>query len=137
MRIHLTTAFYVFLLSGFFCLSKTQYVLLILAVGSVISAELFNTSLEVVVDIASPKFSKLAEAAKDVSAGAVLVTAVFALVIGFILFWDVPSFIKIYEFFSSHILSFLLLCLSFILSLFFIFTGPHKMISFVRKKIKK
>lgn len=52
----------------------------------VISSELFNTALELVVDIASPKINPLAKRAKDIAAGAVLITAIGAAIIGLWIF---------------------------------------------------
>ena len=51
LRFHLTAAFYVLLLSPFFELNAAQYGVLILLIAAVISAELFNTSLETVCDL--------------------------------------------------------------------------------------
>jgi len=51
----------------------------------VLLAELFNTAIETVVDLASPEHSEKAKIAKDVAAGAVLITAFGAAVIGYII----------------------------------------------------
>ena len=52
----------------------------------VIGAELFNSAIESVVDLASPGYHKLAADAKDMAAGAVLICAIFSVVIGLIIF---------------------------------------------------
>jgi diacylglycerol kinase (ATP) len=52
----------------------------------VLVTELFNTALEFSIDLISPEFNLLAKKAKDVSAAAVLIAAIFSLVIGFIVF---------------------------------------------------
>lgn len=49
-------------------------------------AEAFNTALERVVDLVSPKYHQLAREAKDLAAGAVLISAVFAVLIGLLVF---------------------------------------------------
>lgn len=54
----------------------------LLAAGLVFSAELFNSALESVVDLASPDFAELARAAKDMAAGGVLIAAACALLVG-------------------------------------------------------
>jgi diacylglycerol kinase len=54
----------------------------LLAAGLVLSAELFNSALESVVDLASPDFAELARAAKDMAAGGVLIAAACALLVG-------------------------------------------------------
>ncbi|HWQ40667.1 MAG TPA: diacylglycerol kinase family protein [Desulfosporosinus sp.] len=66
--------------------SRFEWLILILAIGSVIGAEVMNSALEIVVDMVQPNFHPLAGMAKDVAAGAVLVTAIQAVVIGIIVF---------------------------------------------------
>lgn len=65
-----------------------EWLILILAIGSVIGAEVVNTAIEIMVDLAHPKFHPLAGMAKDVAAGAVLVSVIQAIVIGMIIFWS-------------------------------------------------
>ncbi len=55
---------------------------LLLACTLVVTAELFNTALEAVVDLASPEHHRLAKVAKDVAAAAVLVVSLFAVAVG-------------------------------------------------------
>lgn len=66
-------------------LSRTDWVFILLATGLVWVAEFLNTALEAVVDLASPRQHKLAKAAKDVSAGAVVVAAFIAVLVGILL----------------------------------------------------
>ncbi|MCC7104169.1 MAG: diacylglycerol kinase family protein [Chloroflexi bacterium] len=61
-----------------------ELAVVLLASGLVLSAEAFNTAVEAVVDLASPESHPLAKIAKDVSAGAVLLAAVTAIVVGLI-----------------------------------------------------
>jgi diacylglycerol kinase len=56
----------------------------------VLTAELFNTAVESLVDIISPHYSKKAGFIKDVAAGAVLIAAVVSVIIGCIIF--IPKF---------------------------------------------
>ena len=65
MRIHLTTAIYVFLLSGFFELSRTEYMLLIIVSACVIAMEIINTSIETIVNLLTQHYDHLAKIAKD------------------------------------------------------------------------
>ena len=74
------------LLSFFFKLDKVEWSLIIIAIVSVISAELFNTAIETVVDMISPERNPKAKLAKDIAAGAVLVVAIGAAIIGFVVF---------------------------------------------------
>jgi diacylglycerol kinase len=85
-RIHL---FFVFLVVGggvFFNVSTQEWCWLVLAVSLVFSAEAFNTAIERLTDLASPDIHPLAGKAKDSAAGAVLISAIGAAVIGFIIF---------------------------------------------------
>lgn len=63
-----------------------QWMVLTLAIVMVVAAELLNTAIEAVVDLVSPERHPLAKVAKDTAAGAVLVLAVAALVVGLLLF---------------------------------------------------
>ena len=69
-----------------FKINKYEWFTCIILFIVVISSELFNTALELVVDIASPKINPLAKRAKDISAGAVLITAIGAAIIGLWIF---------------------------------------------------
>jgi diacylglycerol kinase (ATP) len=68
---------------------------LLFAIGIVWGAELFNTAIEQVCDLVSPGPDDRVKAAKDVAAGAVLISAIAAAGIGFLTFWpylaDVPT----------------------------------------------
>ena len=66
--------------------SRAEMALLALTIGFVIAAELFNTALEEVVNLAKPEEHPQAAVAKNVSAGAVLLSAVTAAVVGTIIF---------------------------------------------------
>lgn len=66
--------------------SRFEWLILIFAIGSVICTEVINSALEIVVDMVQPNFHPLAGIAKDVAAGAVLVTVIQAIVIGLIVF---------------------------------------------------
>lgn len=70
-----------------------EWLALVIAITMVWVAEAFNTALEFVCDMASPDFHPLIKKAKDVSAGAVLISACGAMVIGGIVF--LPHLLKI------------------------------------------
>jgi len=67
--------------------SAADWCWIILAISIVWTAEALNTAFEFLADAASPEFHPLVRDAKDVAAGAVLVTAMAAAVIGAIIFW--------------------------------------------------
>lgn len=65
--------------------SRIEWSILILTIAFVWTAEFANTALEAVVDLVSPEDHHLAKIAKDVAAGAVLVSAVAAVIIGLLI----------------------------------------------------
>lgn len=64
------------------CFDVLAWCIYILSCGCVISAELFNTSIEAVVDLVSPEFHPLAGKAKDIAAAAVWVLCLMVGVVG-------------------------------------------------------
>ena len=74
-------------LGFFFGLTVGEWCWIILAIAIVWTAEALNTAFEFLADAASPTFHPLVRDAKDVAAGAVLITAVVAVIIGVIIFW--------------------------------------------------
>ena len=104
-RIHLVAVIYVTAFSFFYNLSKSDYILLVLTFSLVTSLELVNTAVEAAVDICSPQYSKLAKIAKDTAAGAVLIAAIGAVVMGVILFWDINAFRQILTYYKSNFIA--------------------------------
>ncbi len=92
-RVHAVAALLVITAGMFLHVSAVEFALTFVAISSVFIAEMFNTALEACVDLASPQPHPLAKVAKDVAAGAVLVSAMLALAIGFCIFgphlWEV------------------------------------------------
>ncbi|NLA58604.1 MAG: phosphatase PAP2 family protein [Firmicutes bacterium] len=88
MVIHCLAAVLVLFLGYYLQFSTVELAVLVLTVGLVIAAEMFNTVLEVVVDLITEEYHPLAKTAKNVAAGSVLMTAVAAVVVGFLLFFD-------------------------------------------------
>lgn len=64
----------------------TEFVLIVIVITLVWVAEAFNTVLEIVVDMVSPRYSKAAKRAKDIAAGAVLFASIGAAAVGFFVF---------------------------------------------------
>lgn len=88
MKIHLSITLVVLLLCLFFDVSKVEFLILAITITMVIAAELLNTSIEAVVDMKTNHYHPLAKVSKNVAAGAVLLTAINAVVVGYIIFWD-------------------------------------------------
>ncbi len=70
----------------YFHLSRFEWMILVVTIALVIGAEIFNTALESIVDLASPEINPLAQKAKDAAAAAVLIFSFMAVIIGLILF---------------------------------------------------
>jgi diacylglycerol kinase (ATP) len=64
---------------------RREWALLLLAIGLVWIAELFNTALEATIDLTKPEPHPLARTGKDIAAAAVLIAAVFAVIIGILI----------------------------------------------------
>ena len=79
--LHATGTILVVLTGRFFGLTSAEWCWLVLAIMAVWTAEALNTALEFLADVASPEFHPLIEKAKDVAAGAVLISATGSVVI--------------------------------------------------------
>lgn len=86
MKIHILAMIIVIILGLYLKLSSIEWCIIIIAIASVIGAELFNTTIETVVDMISPEKNPKAKLAKDISAAAVLAIAIGAAIIGIIMF---------------------------------------------------
>ncbi len=71
-------------------ITRTEWIMVVMCIGTVIAAELFNTAIEKLVDLVSPERHPVAGRVKDIAAGAVLICAVAAAIIGLIIF--IPYF---------------------------------------------
>ena len=87
MRFHLAATVLVLGLSWYFQLTQTEWLFISLAITSVWTAELFNTAIEALTDLNTKEIHPLAKVAKDCAAGAVLITSLFALIAGGIVFF--------------------------------------------------
>jgi len=86
MKIHLIAAILVVAAGLFMGLNRLEWSVIILTITAVWAAEIMNTSLERVVDLLSPQYNALAGQAKNLGAGAVLVTALGAVLVGIMIF---------------------------------------------------
>jgi diacylglycerol kinase (ATP) len=84
MRLHLLAAIVVFLGALALGVSGLELIALVFAVGLVFVCELMNTAVETVVDLATETYEPLAAIAKDVAAGAVLISALTAVAVGYV-----------------------------------------------------
>jgi diacylglycerol kinase len=82
VRLHMAAAAGALVLGLLLQLSLLEFVLVLLTIVTVLAAELFNTVVESLVDLVTDEYHELARTAKDVAAGAVLLCAFCAVVIG-------------------------------------------------------
>ena len=85
-RFHLVSAIIVITAGILTGLTIVEWSIIVLIIFLVIGAELINTAIERVVDLASPEFHPIAKQAKDIAAGAVLVFALASVIIGLLIF---------------------------------------------------
>lgn len=83
--IHSLIASLVIVLGVWLRISTVEWAILVITIAMVFTAEFINTSIEAVVDLASPAHHPLAKVGKDVGAGAVLVAALAAIVVGLLI----------------------------------------------------
>ncbi|MBI4845451.1 MAG: diacylglycerol kinase [Candidatus Omnitrophica bacterium] len=86
MRLHFLCSIIALLMGVYFNFSKSELILLLLTICFVFLAEMFNTAVELVIDLITNEFHPLARIIKDICAGAVLVAAVNAVFVGYLLF---------------------------------------------------
>ena len=74
-------------------IDKIEFIIILTMICLVLTTEIINTAIERTVDLVTKEYHELARIAKDVSAGSVLVTSIFALIIGIIIF--IPKIITL------------------------------------------
>ncbi len=84
-QVHLAIIALVLVLSIWLAIPLLDMALILLTIGLVLGAEFINTALEATIDLVSPQPNPLAKVAKDVGAGAVLLLAIIAVIIGLLL----------------------------------------------------
>ncbi len=90
LSFHLIAAMAVIIAGIVLGITRTEWMMVVMCIGTVIAAELFNTAIEKLVDLVSPERHPVAGQVKDIAAGAVLICAVAAAIIGLIIF--IPYF---------------------------------------------
>lgn len=75
------------IIAGFvFGISKTEWIAVVFAIGTVLAAEAVNSSIEAIADLVSPGYNEAIKRTKDLAAGAVLILAIAAAIVGLIIF---------------------------------------------------
>ena len=104
MRTHFIAALLVMLAALYLRVTPIEFALLALSILFVLFAELINTAVEAVVDLVSPEFHPLAKIAKDTAAGAVLVAACGAGIMGYLILanYILPLYGKVLTMFGTQ-----------------------------------
>ena len=84
--IYIMSAVAVVVLGFYFTVSSVEWILLVFAIGFVLVSEVFNTAIEIDIDLTSPEYHPFARDTKDVAAAAVLLSVFTAVIVGLIIF---------------------------------------------------
>ena len=123
LRFHLVAAVYVLVFSLFYHFSTVQTAVLVILIALVIAAELFNTAIEKACDAITKEQNEYIQRAKDISAGAVLILSVAAVIVAVIFFWDIEVIKSIFAYFAANIHMLIILIISGVLSTLFVIFG--------------
>lgn len=126
LRFHLVAAVYVLVFSLFYHFSAVQTAVLVILIALVIAAELFNTAIEKACDAITKEQNEHIKRAKDISAGAVLVLSVAAVMVAVIFFWDIEVIKSIFAYFAANIHMLIILIISAVLSTLFVIFGSGR-----------
>lgn len=88
MKIHFIVAFAVLFFSLFFNFNRIEMLILFFTITLVIVSEMLNTAVESMVDLITEEYHPVAKVVKDIAAGAVLISALNSIVVGYLLFFD-------------------------------------------------
>jgi len=88
MKIHMIATIMVLTATFFYDLSKIELLIITITITLVVVAEMINTAVECAIDATTNFYHPLAKIAKNVAAGAVLVTAINSVLVGYVIFWD-------------------------------------------------
>ena len=86
MRVHVFIGTCAIILGIILRIAAVEFAMIFVAITGVFIAEMFNTVFELCIDLASPGHHPLAKIAKDVAAGAVLLSAILSIIIGLLVF---------------------------------------------------
>lgn len=84
--IHCFAAISVVIAGAILGLSRMEWVAVVIVIGAVLAAEAINSSIEALADLVSPEYNEAIKRTKDLAAGAVLLMAIAAAIVGLIIF---------------------------------------------------
>lgn len=94
-QIHTLVGFAALMFGIMLGLTRTEWVIIVFTIAFVLILELFNTAIEKIVDLVNPNIHPKAKIAKDVSAAAVLLSAMVSVFVGIVIF--VPKIIHYFN----------------------------------------
>ncbi len=86
MKVHILLGIVAIVLGVVLRISAIEFAIIILTIAGVLIAEMLNTVIELCVDLVSPQYHPLAKRAKDTAAGAVLLSAILAIVVALFIY---------------------------------------------------
>jgi diacylglycerol kinase len=87
IKIHLITALGVILAGSLFGIERIEWCLLVIVMGFVILMETINSAVERITDVLRPRINDYVKEIKDITAAAVMLSAIFAVIVGLIIFF--------------------------------------------------
>lgn len=87
IKIHFMVAILIIIISFLIKLNTIELLIVFLTIAMVLTAEMINTAIEAVVDMFTQEYHPLARVAKNVAAGAVLISALNAVIVGYLIFY--------------------------------------------------
>ncbi len=88
MKIHLAAAVMVLVMSLFYDLTRTEFIIICITIALVLICELFNTAIEVVIDTLIGIYHPKAKVVKDTAAAAVFISALLSIIVAYVIFFD-------------------------------------------------
>ncbi len=136
LRFHLVAAVYVIAFSFFYEMDAVKWAVIVILISLIISAELINSAIETLCDRVTRDYDEMIKTVKDISAAAVLVLSVGAVVAAFLFYFDLARINFIFNYFTGNPLVLILFLISLIISVLFIVPGPVKIINHFNKPKK-
>lgn len=94
-RIHLLAAICAIILGFILDISNVEWVTIVIVTGFVFSVEIINSSIEYLADFISPNYHEIIKKVKDLSAAAVLISALVSVIVAFIIF--IPKIVDLWS----------------------------------------
>ena len=121
MRIHFVVGNLIIPFAYFFGISNAEWATLVLAIGFVFFAELINTAVESLADAVTKEKNEYIKCAKDVAAGAVVISAITAICVGIALFGNAERIAETLVYIITHIESIVIFLCLFIIDIILLF----------------